>query len=98
MSLASGPIQGSPHTMHPRLVGCWAKVERAKDHRSGLANEILSFNQTNPGRLEGTYNSSSGLHVIRIISVPTIPLSAGVSSSVMWFTTCGRRSITWRGR
>jgi hypothetical protein len=60
--------------MHPRLVGCWAKVERAKDHRLSLANEILSFNQANPGRLEGTYNSLSGLHVIRIISVPDYPV------------------------
>lgn len=74
MSPATGPTPGSAHATHQLLVGTWAKVERAKTHRLALADEILAFNQANPGRLEGTYNSSSGLHVIRIVSVPDYPV------------------------
>lgn len=59
-------------TYRPDFNGCWAKWERAWEHRETLNSEILPlvWTETYPVTLSAKFDSQSGEHIFRVAQFP----------------------------
>ena len=63
-------------TYRPDFSGCWAKLQRAREHRNSLEAKIgpLFLGDANQVRIIGKLDPQTHYHVFRVAAIPEFPL------------------------
>src|SRR4051812_8089914 len=57
-----------------QLAGCWAKLDRAKEHQNELQEEGQRFLADASFQVDVDVDPKSGWHEVRLVRVPSVPL------------------------